>query len=66
MNKIKVRDPIRELEELILSLEEIKYKVGRENEVCEHYAQEIEYKILVNLRTLHSYLLELRHMEKTI
>ena len=55
----KVIRASRNLEETILELESLKYRIGRMGEEGEDYATDIEYKILVELRTLHSYLKEL-------
>ena len=54
-NKVHTILPSKELEKTILSLAKLKYEVGN---ISTALATDLEYDILANLRTLHSYLKE--------
>jgi hypothetical protein len=47
--------PSKELERVILALEKLKYQVG---DISLELGADLEYQVLVNLRTLHTYLKE--------
>ena len=59
-NEVQTIDHIISLQDTIIRLEELKYKMALESEYCEDIARDIEYEVLAELRKIHSCLMEFR------